>query len=63
MNYKFVKAKFKVGDVVGFPYGRKIGRIKAVGLQVTSSGDILGLLYKITSYELTEQQLKRTVRN
>jgi hypothetical protein len=58
MSWKFVKAKFKVGETVRFPYGRKIGKIKAVGLQVYE-GKILGLLYKIMSYDLTETQLKK----
>lgn len=60
MSWKFVKAKFKVGEVVRFPYGRKVGRIKAVGLQVMDdTGSILGLIYKITSYDLTEAQLEK----
>lgn len=60
MSWTFVKAKFKVGETVRFPYGRKIGKIKAIGLQVVDyNGAILGLLYKITTYKLTEQQLKK----
>lgn len=59
MSWKFVKAKFKVGDIVRFPYGRKVGKIKSIGLQVMDDGTILGLIYCITSYQMTEQQIKR----
>lgn len=59
MSWNYVKAKFKVGETVSFPYGRKIGKIKSVGLQVMDSGVILGFVYCITSYQLTETQLKK----
>lgn len=32
MSWTFVKAKFKVGEVVRFPYGRRVGRIKAASV-------------------------------
>jgi hypothetical protein len=58
MSWRFVKAKFKVGETVRFPYGRKMGRVKSVGLQVMEpEGRVLGLLYRVTRYELTEAQL------
>ena len=63
MSWRFVKAKFKVGDVVRFTYGRKIGKIKAVGEQVFQLKDgvdtRIGFLYRITTYTLTEAQLHR----
>lgn len=66
MNWRFVRAKFKVGDVVRFPYGRRIGKIKAVGEQVVELKDgedtRIGFLYQITTYTCTERQLKRVRR-
>lgn len=59
MSWSFVKAKFKVGDIVRFPYGRKVGKIKSIGLQAMDDGTIIGLIYCITSYQMTEQQIKR----
>ena len=62
--WEFAKAKFKVGDRVRFPYGRKVGMITHVGAQIMDSADgrhkiFVGFLYRITRYELTEAQLKR----
>ncbi len=54
----FEVSRFKVGDVVRFPYGRRIGTITHVGAQVYD-GRFLGFLYRITSYTLTERQLHR----
>jgi len=60
MSWTFKQAKFKVGDRVHFPYGRKIGTITHVGAQVMwPEGTMLGFLYRITSYTLTENQLRR----
>ena len=63
MSWRFVKAKYKVGDVVRFPYGKRIVKITAVGeqvMQANEGGDIrIGFIYRITTYMLTEKQLKR----
>jgi len=64
MGWKIDKAKFKVGDIVHFPYGRKIGKITSVGAQVTDSVDgrhliYIGMLYRVSSYDLTESQIKK----
>ena len=63
VSWRFVKAKFKVGDVVRFPYGKRIGKITAVGEQVVQLRDgvdtRIGFLYRITTYTLTDQQLHR----
>jgi hypothetical protein len=63
MSWKFEKAKFKVGDRVRFPYGRKVGVVTRVGAQVMEGerGQAvwLGHLYQVTTYTLTEQQLRR----
>ncbi len=59
-GFTFKKAKFKVGDRVRFPYGRRVGTITHVGAQVMDDSNVfLGFLYQVTSYELAEWQLRR----
>jgi hypothetical protein len=63
MSWTFEKAKFKVGDRVRFPYGRKVGVVTRVGAQVTEDKEgrpiWLGHLYQVATYTLTERQLRR----
>lgn len=67
MSWEFAKAKFKVGERVCFPYGRKVGTIKAIEAQVTDDAtgrhkNFLGFLYKITWYTVVEEQLTKIRR-
>ena len=63
LGVSFEKAKFKVGDRMRFPYGRKVGTITHVGSQTMTAKDgsllWLGHLYQVTTYTLVEAQLRR----
>jgi hypothetical protein len=64
MRHDCIVAKFKVGDRVHFPYGRKIGTITHVEAQVIDHQDghckvFIQFLYRITSYECGENQVKK----
>jgi hypothetical protein len=67
-GWQFVKAKFKVGDLVWAPHGRKKGVVRAVGVQeafdIHYPGEklILSIMYKVGWRTYMEAQLRRRRR-